>query len=124
MKTINALIFCAAICTAGTSLAQNTTATDQLRDTPCLRQLASQDEVIVSVAFHNGTGGFGQLKELIERQPWGTADVNLQTQLDKLVDELSPFLIVKINKKQALALDDHRDLIKWILVQSTDKACE
>jgi len=90
---------------------------------PCLQQLNDRDEVVVTAAFHDGTGGFGQLKELIARKPWGSIGIAIQSQLDQLVDELSPFLIVNLTKKQALALDSHRDLIKWILVQSTDKAC-
>ena len=90
---------------------------------PCLQQLKDKEEVVITAAFHDGTGGFGQLKELIARKPWGTVGTTLQSQLDQLVEELSPFLIVNLTKKQALTLDSHRDLIKWILVQSTDKAC-
>jgi hypothetical protein len=96
---------------------------ESLSANACLQQLADKDEVVVTAAFHDGIGGFKQLEELIARNPWGNVEESIQTQLDKLVDELSPFLIVKVNKKQALMLDSHRDLIKWILVQSTDKAC-
>jgi len=96
---------------------------DDLSNNPCLHQLADGDEVVVTAAFYDGTGGFSQLEELIDRKPWGSIGTALQSQLDQLVDELSPFLIVKLTKKQALALDSHRDLIKWILVQSTDKVC-
>ena len=96
---------------------------ESLSANACLQQLADKDEVVVTAAFHDGIGGFKQLEELIARNPWGNVEDSIQSQLDKLVDELSPFLIVKVNKKQALMLDSHRDLIKWILVQSTDKAC-
>ncbi len=97
--------------------------TELLSANPCLQQLDDRDKVVVTAAFHDGTGGYDQLKELIARKPWGTIGLAVQAQLDQLVDELSPFLIVEITKKQALTLDAHRDLIKWILVQSTDKSC-
>ena len=96
---------------------------ENLSNNSCLSQLNDRDEVVVTAAFHDGTAGFGQLKELIARKPWGTVGAITQSQLDQLINELSPFLIVKLTKKQALVLDSHRDLIKWILVQSTDKAC-
>lgn len=96
---------------------------ESLSANACLQQLNDNDEVVVTAAFHEGIGGFGQLEELIARKPWGSIGVAIQTQLDQLIEELSPFLIVKVTKKQALALDSHRDLIKWILVQSTDTVC-
>lgn len=96
---------------------------EKLSANPCLMQLRDHDEVVVTAAFHNGTGGFGQLKELIERKPWGTIGIKIQSQLDQLVEELNPFLILTLTKKQALELDSHRDLVKWVLVQSTEKAC-
>lgn len=96
---------------------------EKLSANACLQQLNDTDEVVVTAAFHNGIGGFGQLKELIARNPWGSVNEATQQQLDQLIDELSPFLIVTLSKQQALVLDEHRDLIKWILVQSTDKTC-
>ena len=96
---------------------------EKLSANACLQQLNDNDEVVVTAAFHDGIGGFGQLKELIARNPWGSVNDVTQQQLDQLIDELSPFLVVTLSKQQALVLDDHRDLIKWILVQSTDKTC-
>jgi len=96
---------------------------NSLRDNSCLSQLSDRDEVVVTAAFHDGAAGFEQLQELIARKPWGTIGVKVQSQLEQLTNELSPFLVISITKKQALALDSHRDLIKWILVQSTDKEC-
>lgn len=95
-----------------------------LHNNDCLQQLKDTDEVMVSAAFHDGAGGFGQLKELINRKPWGAAiRYTMQEEINKLIRQESPFLMVKMTKKQALQLESHRDLIKWILVQSTETAC-
>lgn len=95
-----------------------------LHNNNCLQQLKDTDEVMVSAAFHDGAGGFSQLKELINRKPWGVAIRHtMQAEIDKLIKQESPFLMVKMTKKQALKLESHRDLIKWILVQSTETVC-
>lgn len=95
-----------------------------LHNNKCLQQLNDSDEVMVSAAFHDGAGGFGQLQELIDRQPWGVAvPHSMQQEIEKLLAQKSPFLMVVMTKKQALQLESHRDLIKWILVQSTEKPC-
>ena len=95
-----------------------------LNTNKCLQSLSENDKLVVSAAFHDGAGGFRQLEELLAREPWGyVADPVLQAELDTLVKQQSPFLIATMTKKQALLLENHRDLIKWILVQSTEKAC-
>lgn len=95
-----------------------------LNNNKCLKTLADNDKIVVSAAFHEGAGGFRQLKKLLDREPWGyVADPVLQQELDTLLKQKSPFLIATMTKKQALLLESHRDLIKWILVQSTEKAC-
>ena len=95
-----------------------------LHNNKCLQTLNDNDKVIVSVAFHSGAGGFTQLKELISRKPWGeAAHPALDEEIKTLIKQQSPFLIATMTKSQALQLEDHRDLIKWILVQSTEKAC-
>jgi len=95
-----------------------------LNNNKCLQTLNDNDNVIVSAAFHSGAGGFIQLKELMARKPWGEAAYPaLDEEIETLVKQESPFLIATMTKAQALLLEQHRDLIKWILVQSTEKAC-
>lgn len=95
-----------------------------LNNNKCLSTLQDTDKIMVSAAFHNGGGGFGQLQELLDRKPWGhVSDPVMNQELDTLLKQKSPFLIVTMTKKQALLLESHRDLIKWILIQSTEKAC-
>ena len=95
-----------------------------LSNNKCLMALGDREQIIVTAAFHDGANGFGQLKQLIERKPWGDEIRSTLTQeIEQLKKEASPFLIVRLTKKQALMLEDHRDLIKWILVQSTSKPC-
>lgn len=107
-----------AILVADNSGAQN------LENNDCLKKLKDTDEVFVSAAFHDGAGGFGQLVELISRKPWGVAvRASMQMEIEKLIKQQSPFLMVTMTKKQALQLESHRDLIKWILVQSTETSC-
>ena len=124
---LSILLFLTLLCTAPLAVAEDKpqaiSPAELLSANPCLQQLNDRDEVVVTAAFHDGTAGFGQLKELIARKPWGSVRASLQSQLDQLIDEVSPFLIVNITKKQALELDSHRDLIKWVLVQSTNRTC-
>jgi len=75
-------------------------------------------------AFKDGATGFGQLQELVSRNPWGTITAATQKEIDDQIVTQSPFLIITLTKKQALALDDHRDIIRWTLVQSTTKTCQ
>lgn len=104
-------------------LAQNDSA-QHLANNKCLMALDDREEIIVTAAFHDGAGGFGQLQQLLDRKPWGDAvRSSLKLEIEKLIKEASPFLIVTLTKKQALMLEEHRDLIKWILVQSTSKPC-
>ncbi len=104
-------------------LAQNDSA-QHLTNNECLMALDDREEIIVTAAFHDGAGGFGQLQQLLDRKPWGDAvRSSLKLEIEKLINEASPFLIVTLTKKQALMLEEHRDLIKWILVQSTSKPC-
>lgn len=108
----------AQIVIAGNSDEQN------LNNNKCLQSLNDNDKIVVSAAFHEGAGGFRQLKEFLAREPWGyVADLAMKQEIDTLIKQESPFLIVTMTKKQALLLESHRDLIKWILVQSTEKAC-
>ena len=87
-------------------------------------QLQDSDKIIVTAAFHTGAEGFSDLQTLIDRKPWGEAISSAQREeIRKLEKEASPFLIMTLSKKQALILEDHRDLIKWILVQSTTTPC-
>ena len=87
-------------------------------------QLQDSDKVIVTAAFHSGAEGFADLQSLIQRKPWGEALSSVQREeIKKLQKEASPFFIMTLSKKQALLLEDHRDLIKWILVQSTTTPC-
>ena len=124
---LSILLFFTLLCTAPLAVTEDKpqaiSPAELLSANPCLQQLNDRDEVVVTAAFHEGTAGFGQLKELIARKPWGSVRASLQSQLDQLIDEVSPFLIVKLTKKQALELDSHRDLIKWVLVQSTNRTC-
>lgn len=107
-----------------TILVADNNAEQNLNNNKCLKTLGDNDKIVVSAAFHEGAGGFRQLRELLDREPWGyVADPVMQQELDTLVKQQSPFLIVTMTKKQALLLESHRDLIKWILVQSTEKAC-
>jgi len=95
-----------------------------LSSNECLKQLAANDPVIVSIAFKDGATGFGQLKELVSRNPWGSITADTQKEIDDQLATQSPFLIITLTKKQALTLDDHRDIIRWTLVQSTTKTCQ
>lgn len=95
-----------------------------LSSNKCLQQLADSDPVIVSIAFRDGAAGFGQLKELVNRNPWGSVTAVTKEEIEKQINTQSPFLIITLTKKQVLTLDDHRDIIRWTLVQSTTKVCE
>ena len=117
------LILLLGFATMPVGLAQNSEA-QHLSNNKCLMALSDSEQIIVTAAFHQGANGFGQLQQLIERKPWGNnLRSSLTQEIDKLINEASPFLIVTLTKKQALMLEDHRDLIKWILVQSTSKPC-
>ena len=95
-----------------------------LSSNECLKQLTDTDPVIISIAFKDGATGFGQLQELVSRNPWGTITAATQKEIDDQIVTQSPFLIITLTKKQALTLDDHRDIIRWTLVQSTTKTCQ
>lgn len=120
------LVFFAASSLASAEKAESENAHTHLdlSSNKCLQQLADNDPVIVSIAFRDGANGFGQLKELVERSPWGRVTATTKEEIQKQIDTQSPFLIITLTKKQALILDDHRDIIRWTLVQSTNKVCE
>ncbi len=104
-------------------LAQSNSA-QHLTNNKCLMALGDREQIIVTAAFHEGANGFGQLQQLIDRKPWGDEiRSTLKQEIEQLIREASPFLIVTLTKSQALILEDHRDLIKWILIQSTSKPC-
>ncbi len=90
----------------------------------CLNNLNDHDIVIASIAFNDGVAGHSQLKELVSRQPWGALTAGTVKEIRQQLDTLSPFLIITLTKKQVLTLDNHRDIIRWVLVQSTTKPCE
>lgn len=96
---------------------------DDLSSNECLKQLDDYDEVIASIAFKDGVAGFTQLEELVKRKPWGSITDVTKTEIEQQLEAQSPFLIITLTKQQALTLDNHRDIILWILVQSTTKPC-
>lgn len=105
------------------TIAKNDSA-QHLTNNECFMKLRDSDKVIVTAAFHSGAEGFADLQQLVDRKPWGEALSSVQREeIKKLHTEASPFLIMTLSKKQALVLEDHRDLIKWILVQSTTTPC-
>jgi len=95
-----------------------------LSSNECLKKLGDNDPVIASIAFKDGLDGSGQLKELVKRRPWGAGTANTAEEIKSQIETQSPFLIITLTKAQALTLDKHRDIIRWILVQSTSKSCE
>jgi hypothetical protein len=123
IKTLPAALLLLTVTATPAVLAQNSDA-QHLSNNKCLMALSDSEQIIVTAAFHEGANGFGQLQQLLDRKPWGS-DVrsSVKQEIEKLINEASPFLIVTLTKKQALMLEDHRDLIKWILVQSTSKPC-
>lgn len=113
-----------AFASTGTHLHAQNNSAQHLQYNQCFMDLQDNDRVIVTAAFHSGAEGFTDLQQLIARKPWGEALSTAQREeITKLQKEASPFLILTLSKKQALLLEDHRDLIKWILVQSTTKPC-
>ena len=64
------------------------------------------------------------MKELLKRKPWGAGTPDTADEIEAQLNTQSPFLIITLTKKQVLTLDDHRDIIRWVLVQSTSKSCE
>ncbi len=95
-----------------------------LKNNACLKKLDSSDIVIASIAFKDGLNSSAQLKELVKRKPWGAGTPATSEEIQTQLDTQSPFLIITLTKKQALTLDNHRDIIRWVLVQSTSKSCE
>lgn len=122
--TANAAVLAATLMfQPNTVQAQNESA-QHLNNNKCFVQLQDSDKVIVTAAFHSGGEGFADLQQLIARKPWGEAlSTSQREEIEQLEKEGSPFLVVTLSKKQALVLEDHRDLIKWILVQSTTTPC-
>lgn len=111
------------------SVTTNTKDTDStshldLSSNECLKNLDNNDLVITSIAFKDGLDGSRQLKELVKRRPWGAGTANTTEEIKSQIETQSPFLIITLTKEQALTLDKHRDIIRWILVQSTSKSCE
>ncbi len=94
-----------------------------LSSNDCLKQLDDTDIVIASMAFVDGLNGFAQLKELVARRPWGVGTPDTADEIKSQMETQSPFLIISLTKAQVLTLDDHRDIIKWVLVQSTSQVC-
>jgi len=130
MYTFQATIFAALlVLVAGIANAENPNNVKHdpaanLADNECFARLSDSDKVIITAAFHSGAEGFTELQELIARKPWGEAVTTAQRkEIATLEKQASPFLIMTLTKKQALVLEEHRDLIKWILVQSTTTPC-
>lgn len=90
----------------------------------CLKQLNDADQVIASIAFKDGLDSAEQFKELVRRRPWGVGTFATADEIKSQLKTQSPFLIITLTKKQALTLDDHRDIIRWVLVQSINKPCK
>ena len=90
----------------------------------CLQKLSDDDTVIASIAFKDGVTGFAQLEELVKRNPWGSITDVTKKEIEQQLNTQSPFLIITLTKQQTLKLDEHRDIIRWVLVQSTTKSCE
>lgn len=112
---------------AETPSSDNSNATSSYLDlstNECLNKLSSNDPVIASIAFKDGVTGFSQLKELVERKPWGEISATTAKEIEAQIETQSPFLIITLTKEQTLTLDNHRDIIRWILVQSTTTTCE
>ena len=95
-----------------------------LSNNECLKKLDRSDLVIASIAFKDGLNSSAQLKELLKRRPWGAVTPQTEEEIKTQLDTQSPFLIITLTKEQALTLDNHRDIIRWVLVQSTSKSCE
>ena len=89
-----------------------------------LKKLSANDIVIASIAFKDGLDSTGQIKELVNRRPWGIGTPETADEIKKQLETQSPFLIITLTKEQVLKLDDHRDIIRWVLVQSPTTACE
>lgn len=108
-----------------TATDSETTSTSHLdlSSNECLKRLDNTDVVIASIAFKDGLNSAGQLKELIKRKPWGVGTPATADEIKAQLDVQSPFLIITLSKEQVLTLDDHRDIIKWVLVQSTSSSC-
>jgi len=96
----------------------------KLSNNECLKKLDNSDLVIASIAFKDGLNSSAQIKELLKRKPWGAGTADTDDEIKAQLDTQSPFLIITLTKEQALTLDNHRDIIRWILVQSTSKPCE
>ena len=102
----------------------NTTSHRDLSSNECLKKLDNADRVIASIAFKDGLNSSAQLKELVKRRPWGAGTADTADEIKAQLNTQSPFLIITLTKEQALTLDNHRDIIRWVLVQSTSKSCE
>ena len=101
----------------------NTTSHRDLSSNECLKKLDNADRVIASIAFKEGLNSSAQLKELVKRRPWGAGTADTADEIKAQLNTQSPFLIITLTKEQALTLDNHRDIIRWVLVQSTSKSC-
>lgn len=104
----------------------NTTSSSHLdlSSNECLQKLNAKDIVIASIAFKDGLNSAEQFKELVKRRPWGIGTPETAVEIKKQLETQSPFLIITLTKEQVLTLDDHRDIIRWVLVQSPVTACE
>ena len=109
--------------TTGTDDTQSTSHLD-LNSNECLKQLGGSDIVIASIAFKDGVTGFSQLQELVKRRPWGNVGEKTREEIQTQLDTQSPFLIITLTKNQALSLENHRDIIRWVLVQSPTRPCQ
>ncbi len=111
--------------TIAQSTDSDTTSTSHvdLSSNECLKQLNDTDTVIASIAFNDGLNSAEQLKELIKRKPWGVGTPATGDEIKAQLEVQSPFLIITLTKAQVLTLDDHRDIIRWVLVQSTSTSC-
>ncbi len=117
------LLFCTSAAVAQSTDSTSTSHLD-LSSNECLKQLNADDIVIASIAFNGGLDSMDQLKELVRRKPWGNGTEKTTEEIQTQLETQSPFLVITLTKQQALTLDNHRDIIKWILVQSPTKVCK
>lgn len=119
------LCCCSTLTIAQSDDAEDTTSTSHLdlSSNECLKKLDDNDIVIASIAFTDGLNSAEQLKELLKRKPWGVGTPATADEIKTQLEVQSPFLIITLTKEQVLTLDDHRDIIRWVLVQSTTTTC-
>ena len=136
MSVFMALVFVVGVLSSATIAQANDEANNQVKDdasstshrdlasNECLQKLNNSDLVIASIAFIDGLDSSNQFKELVKRKPWGEGTPQTADEIKEQLDTQSSFLIITLTKEQVLTLDDHRDIIRWVLVASPSKTCE